>query len=244
MYKNFAYLYDALTDDIDYSEWADFVEKIFKRHKCSPKTILELGCGTGSFAIEMSKRGYEMICIDLSEDMLNCASQKAREANQDILFLNQDMTAFELYGTVDVVVCLLDSLNYITQDNKLIKAFKLVKNYLNPDGLFIFDVNTPYKFEHILADNIFYQIDDDITYIWNNSYNTKTRKAKFDLTFFVREGELYRRFDESHIERAYYNDEIENFLGLSGLSFITNYDDLKLKAPNSESNRIFYVSKK
>ncbi len=244
MYKNFAYLYDALTDDIDYLKWADFIEKIFKKHKSSPKTILELGCGTGSFAVEMSKRGYEMICIDLSEDMLNCASQKARETNQDILFLNQDMTAFELYGTVDVVVCLLDSLNYITQDNKLIKTFKLVKNYLNPDGLFIFDVNTPYKFEKILADNLFYQVDDDITYIWNNSYNTKTRKAKFDLTFFVREGELYRRFDESHIERAYYNDEIVNLLGLSGLSFITSYDDLKLKAPNSESNRIFYVSKK
>ena len=244
MYKNFAYLYDALTDDIDYLEWADFIEKIFKKHKCSPKTILELGCGTGSFAVEMSKRGYEMICIDLSEDMLNCASQKAREANQDILFLNQDMTAFELYGTVDVVVCLLDSLNYITQDKKLIKTFKLVKNYLNPEGLFIFDVNTPYKFEKVLADNLFYQVDDDITYIWKNNYNTKARKAKFDLTFFVREGELYRRFDESHIERAYYNDEIVNLLGLSGLSFITSYDDLKLKAPNSESNRIFYVSKK
>ena len=185
-----------------------------------------------------------MICIDLSEDMLNCASQKAREANQDILFLNQDMTAFELYGTVDVVVCLLDSLNYITQDNKLIKTFKLVKNYLNPDGLFIFDVNTPYKFEQILADNIFYQIDDDITYIWNNSYNTKTRKAKFDLTFFVREGELYRRFDESHIERAYYNDEIINLLGLSGLTYIRSYDDLKLKAPTRESSRIFYVNRK
>lgn len=244
IYNNFAYVYDKLTMDIDYQKWADYVEKIIKRNKLNASMILELGCGTGSFGIEMSKRGYEMICLDLSADMLDCASEKAEKEGADILFLNQDMCNFELYGTVDVIVCLLDSFNYLTNPVQVRRMFKLVQNYLNPGGLFIFDINTRYKFENTLSDNLFYEIGEDITYLWENDYNPGTRKARFDLTFFVRQGELYRRFDETHFERAYSTEEIQEFIGNAKLELVAVYDDLKLKKPSGESQRNFFVCRK
>jgi len=244
IYNNFAYVYDKLTLDIDYKKWADYVESIIEKHKVNASMILELGCGTGSFGIEMARRGHEMICLDLSTEMLDCAAEKAKNEEVDILFLNQDMCSFELYGTVDVIVCLLDSFNYLTKASQIQKLFKLVQNYLNPDGLFIFDVNTQNKFENTLSNNMFYEIDDDVTYIWENDYNPKTKKARFDLTFFVRQDELYQRFDETHFEKAYSNDEIMGFISQSDLKFITIYDELKLKKPTAKSQRNFYICKK
>jgi cyclopropane fatty-acyl-phospholipid synthase-like methyltransferase len=244
IYNNFAYVYDKLTQDIDYKKWADYLESIVKRHMGGAEMILELGCGTGSFGIEMARRGYDMTCLDISTEMLDCANEKAREEELDILFLNQDMSEFELFGTVDVIVCLLDSFNYLTKTSQVKRMFKLVNNYLNPDGLFVFDINTRYKFENILSDNFFYEIDEDVTYIWENEYNPKTRKARFDLTFFVKQGELYERFDETHYERSYSNDEILNFISEAGMEFIAVYDELKLKSPSEQSCRNFYVCRK
>ncbi len=237
-------MYDKLTLDIDYVKWADYVEKVIQKNKVKASMILELGCGTGSFGIEMAKRGYEMICLDLSSDMLDMASEKAAEAGADILFLNQDMSSFELYGTVDVIVCLLDSFNYLIKPAQAQKMLKLVHNYLNPGGLFIFDVNTEYKFENVLSDNLFYEIGDDITYIWENEYDPKSKKARFDLTFFVREGQLYRRFDETHYERAYNHGEITELINKSGLEFVAVYNHLTLKKPSETSERNFYICRK
>ncbi len=233
-----------MTLDIDYVKWADYVEKIIQKNKVKASMILELGCGTGSFGIEMAKRGYEMICLDLSSDMLDRASEKAAEAGTDILFLNQDMSSFELYGTVDVIVCLLDSFNYLIKPSQAQKMLKLVHNYLNPGGLFIFDVNTEYKFENILCDNLFYEIGDDITYIWENEYDPKSKKARFDLTFFVREGQIYRRFDETHYERAYNHEEITQLIEKSSLQFVAVYNHLTLRKPSETSERSFYICRK
>jgi cyclopropane fatty-acyl-phospholipid synthase-like methyltransferase len=244
IYNNFAYVYDKLTLDIDYKKWADYIENILSKHKTKASMILELGCGTGSFGEEMARRGYEMICLDLSTEMLDCANEKAKEEGLDILLLNQDMSDFELYGTVDVIVCLLDSFNYLTKKSQIQKLFKLVQNYLNPDGLFIFDINTLYKFENTLSNNLFYEIGEDVTYIWENDYNPKTKKARFDLTFFVKQDELYERFDETHFERAYSNDEVMTFIDDSDLEFVAIYDDLKFRKPSKNSQRNFYICKK
>ncbi len=244
IYNNFAYVYDKLTLDIDYNQWCDYVESIIKKNNVKASMMLELGCGTGSFGIEMAKRGYEMICLDLSSEMLDRASEKAQEQGVDILFLNQNMSSFELYGTVDVIVCLLDSFNYLTNPMQAKKLFKLVHNYLNPGGLFIFDVNTRYKFENILADNLYYEIGDDITYIWENEYNPKTKKARFDLTFFVRQGRMFERFDETHFERAYTDEEIMEYINQSKLIHISTFDGLTLIKPSPCSERVFYVCKK
>jgi len=230
--------------DVDYGQWADYIEEIFRINNVKPVLVLDLGCGTGSFCTEMVKRGYDMIGVDLSVDMLSIATAKAHKNGLNILYINQDMTEFELYGTVDAVVSLMDSINYITKKRDLKKLFKNVENYLNPGGLFIFDINSCYKIENILADNVFYSIDDKITYIWQNSYDKQKKLCTFDLTFFVREGEFYKRYDEIHKERAYSIDELKILVEDSNMEIVSIYDGLSFSEPNEKSERIFFVCKK
>lgn len=244
IYSNFAYIYDKLMYDVDYIKWANYIEDIFRQNGIKPELVADIACGTGNFAIEMSTRGYDMIGIDISVDMLNCAKEKSQARGQDILFLCQDMTDFELYGTVDAIVCLMDSVNYITSKRDLNSFFKLVKNYLNPSGIFIFDINTPYKFEKKLENNVFYDIGDDITYIWQNNYDRKKKLCEFDLTFFVKEGDSYKRYEETHIERSYLTDELKTILEKTGLKLIGIYDELEFSKPSKKSERVFFVSKK
>lgn len=244
MYENLAYIYDKLMYDVDYAKWADYIESIFKSYGTYPSMILDLGCGTGNFCLEMAKRKYEMIGIDLSADMLSCAKHKTEREGQDILFLNQDMSCFELYGTVDAIVCLMDSVNYITDKNELKRMFKLVKNYLNPGGLFIFDVNTSYKFEKIYSGNVFYEIDDEVSYIWVNNYDKRKKICEFDLTFFMRQNDLYKKHEEFHIERAYSDEEIIQVISYSGLKLLKTFDELKFSKAKSNSERNFYICKK
>lgn len=244
IYGEFALYYDRLMADVDYSQWASYLESIFKRYKCKPKLIADLGCGTGSFCLEMDRRGYEMIGIDASAEMLSCARQKALDAGAEILFLNQDITNFELYGTVDVITCLMDSLNYITYKNDLKRFIKWVHNYLDPKGLFVFDINSPYKFEYILASNVFCETSEDVSYIWQNSYDKRSRVCRFDLTFFVKEGGLYRRFDEVHYERSYAVGELRQMLDSAGMKVMGIFPAFSFGKPGPKSDRLFFVCEK
>jgi len=246
IYKGFAEIYDKLMYDVNYKEWADYIENIFKKFNIAPKLIADLGCGTGSFCIEMAKRGYDMIGIDLSPEMLSYAAQKSKEEGMDILFLNQDMSEFELYGTVDAIVSLMDSVNYILTKNKLKKMFKLVKNYLNPGGIFVFDINSDYKLSNILGNNIFYEIGEDICYLWKNNYNPKNKVCEFELTFFIKEKQngLYKRIDELHYERAYACEDIKSIAEQTGLKCLAIYNGFTFSVPQPESERIFFVCQK
>lgn len=244
IYGDFAYLYDRLMRDVDYRQWADYIEEICVRNGLKPELMADLGCGTGSFCLEMSKRGYDMIGIDQSAEMLSCARQKALEAGADILFLNQDMTSFELYGTVDVITSLMDSVNYVTYKRDLNRLFKLAANYLNPGGLFVFDINTPFKFRNVLSDNTFGETEQDVAYIWQNYYDSKTRLCRFDLTFFVSEGDRYRRFDEVQYERCYEEAELSNMLAAAGFRALSVYDALRFRKPPENCERMFFVCKK
>jgi predicted TPR repeat methyltransferase len=246
IYKKFAYIYDKLTLDINYSKWADYIEKLFKKYGVRPELIVDLGCGTGSFCLEMAKRNYNMIGIDISTEMLSCAISKRDllgVEKEKVLFLNQDISKFELYGTVDVIVSLLDSINYIVNKESLKRMSYLVKNYLNPNGLFIFDVNSIYKFEKILDNNFFYNIDDEITYFWKNTYNKKTKLCKFNLTFFIKRNEYYERFDETHFERAYSAEELIETIQESGLELMDIYGNLNVDMPSPKCERLFFVWK-
>lgn len=245
MYQGFAEVYDRLTQDIEYEKWADFLESAFLKFGEKPRLVLELGCGTGSLAIEMAKRGYDMIGLDLSADMLSRAMEKSRSQGLDILFINQDMRSFELYGTVDAVICMLDSINYVTEKPDLDRVFQLVNLYLNPGGLFIFDVNSDYKLSRILGENVFYELDDDISWIWQNTYDPSSKLCTFELTFFVRtQSGLYRRFDETHIERAYADEEITDALSRSRLELLGRFGGLGFSPPGPREERIFYIARK
>ncbi|MEN6316061.1 MAG: class I SAM-dependent methyltransferase [Clostridiaceae bacterium] len=230
--------------DVNYGQWADHIITIFRRCGLKPELIADLGCGTGSFCLEMAHRGYDMIGIDLSAEMLSCARQKALQAGADILFLNQDMTSFELYGTVDAITCLMDSVNYVTYKNDLKQLFKLVANYLNPNGLFVFDINSPYKFENIFSANAFCETNPEASYIWQNCYDKSKKLCRFDLTFFVREGDLFRRFDEVHYERSYTREELEEMLAVAGLRLCSVYGGFSFRKPSEKCQRIFFICKK
>ena len=163
--------------------------------------VLELGCGTGSLTGLLAEAGYDMIGIDNSGEMLQMAMDKRAVSGQDILYLLQDMRAFELYGTVRAVVSICDSMNYIMEYQDLVQVFRLVNNYLDPRGVFIFDLNTEYKYRELLADNTFAEAREESSFIWDNFYDESSGINEYDLTLFIREGELYRKYEETHFQR-------------------------------------------
>lgn len=240
MYNEFAYLYDNLINDVDYEKWAEYYFKIFKRYGLCPKLGLDLGCGTGNMTLELAKRGIEMTGVDLSEDMLMVAREKSE--GMDILYLNQDMTEFELYGTVDFIISSLDCVNYITDKRDLLKVFRLVNNYLDPGGLFIFDINTAHKLEHVIGNNTFVIENDDVFFTWQNEFDKKRKICDFYLTFFCKDGEEYARFDEQHSERAYEIDEIKALIESSGMKLLKVYNELSFDNPKKNSERVFFVA--
>ncbi len=240
-YSLFATVYDKLTRDVCYEKRCDYLEDIFKKHmNFTPSLIADLGCGTGSVCTILSKRGYDCIGIDSSDMMLDIATKK--EGSEKILYLNQDMCEFELYGTVDVFLCMLDSLNYIICIDDVKKLFNLVANYLNPGGLFIFDVNTQYKYEEILSSNTFVFEENDIFYTWENDFDGEF--CDYRLNFFVKDGKVYNRFTEEHSQRYHSHKELKSAINSSGLSIEAIYSELSFKKPTETQERVFYVVKK
>lgn len=240
MYNEFAFVYDKLISDVDYDAWADYYCKLFEKYGLKPALGLDLGCGTGSMTIKLAQKGFDMTGVDCSEEMLMIAREKS--SGSDILYLNQDMTEFELYGTVDFIVSSLDCINYITDKRDLLKVFKLVNNYLDPGGLFIFDINTRYKLENILGNNNFVLEDDNVFCSWQNEFDKKSKLCTFFLTFFCKNEEDYRRFDEVHCERAYEIEEIKTLIEKSGMRLLNVYDNLSFNVPGKNADRVFFVA--
>lgn len=243
-YNQFAYIFDDLMSDISYIKWMDYLEDIFIKYKAKPGLVLDLACGTGNMTIEAAKRGYEMIGIDISAEMLSVAGQKSIDQGLDILFLNQDMTDFELYGTVDAIICCMDGINYITEKKRLAKMFKLVNNYLNNDGLFIFDIRSEYELSNIIGDNTFIEDTENITYIWENRFDSRRKISNMKLTFFTREGEQYSKFYENHRLRAYNLNEIDSLLTAASLEKMGSFEDFTFKKPGDKAERIFFAARK
>ena len=244
VYAGFAQVYDRLMEDVDYDRWMDYVFEIFKKYNVSPSLAAELGCGTGNMTNRLAKKDVEMIGIDLSEEMLGIARQKAIDADLEVLYLCQDMREFELYGTVDVVLSLCDSINYITEKEDLLEVFKLVNNYLEPKGLFVFDLNTEYKFKNVLGDNVFAQADDDISYIWENNYDEDERINEYYVNFFIKKSdEKYEKIEECHYERAYPVEEIKELIEESGMDFVDVFDAFTFESPRNDSQRIYVIAR-
>ena len=244
MYNDFAEVYDRL-QDADYEGFVDYYERIFKKFGKTPELVLDLACGTGNITIPMAKRGYDMIGLDLSCEMLNVAREKAAAEGLDTLFLNQDMTEMELYGTVDAIVCALDGLNYITDPSDLKKVFALVKNYLNPGGIMIFDINTEHKLRNILGGNTFVNEEQGIYYVWQSEFDDETNICAFELNFFCEQPDGdYIRFDEFQEERAYAASEILEILNAEDLVTEGFYKPFSFSTPDDKEERIFFVISK
>ncbi len=242
-YGSLAAVYDRLNGEVPYAAVADFYEAAFRRAGIKPELVLDLGCGTGSMTLELARRGYDMIGVDASPDMLAVAyERKARAGLDGVLLLCQDMRAFELYGTVGAVVSTLDCVNYLTGDGDLDKCFSLAHNYLDPGGLFLFDVNTPRKFKHVFGDNAYILEDEDCFCAWQNDYDEETGLCRFDLSVFRRgEDGRYERADEEQVERCYDRAELTAALTRAGFADVAVYGGLDFSAPDETTER-WYVS--
>lgn len=241
-YDEFAFLYDELMNQVPYEEWIEFIISEFLANIKPIRLVCELGCGTGNITLPLAKRGYEMIGIDFSENMLMIAREKAYEENLNILFLLQDMREFELYGTVDAIISVCDSCNYIDSTG-LKSVFKLVANYLENEGLFIFDLNTRYKFESIYANQTFTEIGEDYAIIWENQFDPSSGCNEYNLTGFIENPEVsaYERFEEVHQEYTYDHQSVLNWIENSGLCVIAAYDNYTKEPAHELSERITYV---
>lgn len=242
-YTGFAKLYDVFMDNIDYPAWGRYLHSLLCEYHITDGILLDLGCGTGTITEFLADKGYDMIGIDNSYEMLEEALQKRIESGHDILYLNQDMREFELYGTVAAVVSICDSLNYITEYNDLVRVFSLVNNYLDPDGLFIFDLNTDYKFQKI-SDCTIAENRTEGSFIWENTYFEEEHINEYALTIFSPcEDGRYEKYEELHYERVYSLDEIKAALKEAGMQFVAAYNAFTHKPPQKDSERIYIIAR-
>lgn len=240
-YTSFAKVYDLFMDNVPYEEWAAYVKGILEEFGVKDGLVLDLGCGTGSLTECLARAGYDMIGADSSEDMLEIAMEKKERSGLDILYLLQDMREFELYGTVRAVVSICDSMNYILEYGDLVQVFRLVNNYLDPGGIFIFDMNTEYKYEQLLGDQTFAEDREDGSFIWYNAYDPQEKINEYDLTLFEREGELFRRLKETHYQRAYSPEEVRQAAEEAGMEFVALWDAFTREPLRADSDRMYMV---
>ena len=247
IYDLLADFYDRINSEIDYDAWADFIEKIFDREmEARPELVLDLGCGTGKMTLALAKKGYDMTGIDCSVNMLGRAREAAAEAelSDRILWLFQDMRKFELYGTMGAIVSCLDTINHITKEKDLLNVFSLVHNYLDPNGLFIFDVNGKHKFETLYADQTYVFEEERDFCVWENEYSEKSHLCRFLITLFSEDEDgRYIRSEEEQSERMYPLDTLRGALEQTGFEFVGAYSDFEFHAADDSADRIYIVAK-
>ena len=260
-YTSFASVYDTFMDNVPYGEWGGYIYTLLCRYGVKSGIILDLGCGTGTITEILAGYGYDMIGVDNSEDMLELAMEKRIASGHDILYLLQDMREFELYGTVRAVVSVCDSVNYITEPEELAGVFRLVNNYLDPGGIFLFDFNTEYKYREVMGDCTIAEDRGPCSFIWDNCYYEEERINEYDLTLFIREGTapgqnegaeeddteengaLYRKYTETHFQRGYTLEEIRELLSSAGLIFQAAYDMDTREAAGEKSERVCVIAR-
>ena len=242
-YTGFAEFYDLFMDNIPYDKWSAYLLSLLKEHNVNDGIVLDIGCGTGNVTEYLAKSGYDMIGIDISEDMLNEAMNKRYDSGLDILYLCQDMRELELYGTVAAAVSICDSMNYILEYEELVDVFKLVNNYLDPNGIFIFDLNTIHKYE-TMGDSTIAENREEGSFIWENSYFNDKKINQYDLTIFAKdEDNRYTKYEETHLQRGYTLDEIKSALADAGLIFVNSYSAFTKNPVTDNDERIYIIAK-
>lgn len=241
-------------DNVPYDDWCELYADILKEYGITEGIMLDLGCGTGAMTRRFAWKGFDMIGVDASAEMLDMARESEEK---DILYLQQDMRSFELYGTVAAVVSVCDSMNYILEEEDLLQVFNLVNNYLDPGGVFVFDMTTPHQYENVLGENSFCESRDEAAFLWENDYDPESRINEYDLTLFVRESsdqneasgdpslheERYRRFVETHYQRAWSPDEVKSLLQKSGLELLGIFGKDGRKPLEDSDERMYFVAR-
>lgn len=245
MYTSFAEVYDSFMSDVPYGRWAEFICGLLRENGIADGLALELCCGTGTFTGLMAAAGYDMIGVDSSQEMLDLAAKKRAASGADILYLQQDMREFELYGTVRAIVCVCDSMNYITDGEDLKKVFALAHNYLDPQGMFVFDMKTVYCLREVMGDTVTAEHRPEGSLIWENNYFEEEQMNEYDLTFFVRQGDgLYRKYQETHLQRAYETDTVARLLAEAGFQLEAVRDADTFGEARADSERLYYISRR
>lgn len=256
-YSDFAEVYDELMDNTPYEEWAERLEVLIKKYgvsaperdsvdllKTEKNLVVDLGCGTGTLTELMYQKGYDMIGVDFSEAMLNIAAKKKELSGAQILYLLQDMRELDLYSTVGTVYSVCDSVNYILEEEELKNVFSLVNNYLFPEGIFIFDFNTDYKYREVIGDTVIAENRDDCSFIWENFYDSEADINEYDLTVFVKEqGERFRRFTETHFQRGYTPDAMRRLVEEAGMAVVEMKDAETGGKVSRKSERVYIVAR-
>lgn len=244
-YSEFANVYDLFMEDTPYEMWYDFIKECLKEQKTEVESVCELGCGTGQMTMLFAKEGKEVIGIDYSPEMLMVAQDHAYDENLSILYSMQDMSEFELEGQVDLIISCCDSINYLVEEGDVQQTFHQVKKFLKDEGLFIFDMNTAYKYQEVLGDQIFADQTEDAAYIWENFYDEETKINEYEVSFFIKgQDGKYERSVENHYQKAYSIEVVKRMLSVAGLQMIAAYDNYTKEPVHAQSERITYVVKK
>lgn len=245
-YTGFAYVYDEYMDNIPYDVWGEYLIKLLQTQGITADmSVVDLGCGTGTVTRMLDAAGYSCVGIDLSADMLAIASEKTYDAGQQIIYSQQDMREFALPYPADAMISIGDSMNYITNAKDLAKVFSCVYAGLENGGVFIFDLKTIHFFRDILSDNTYAQNRDTSAFIWDNTYDADSRNNLYDLAVFVQnEDETFTRFEESHYQHGFTQEEVLAAAQSAGLSAAAVYDAFTQAAPRADSERLYYILKK
>lgn len=242
-YHALAASYDRLTNDVDYAAIVAFYHQILEKEKLHPKSAIDLACGTGSVALLLAERYDRVIGVDMSEEMLTVAFQRAVEQEKQPLFICQKLQELYLPRAVDMAVCALDGLDYILNPADCEKAIQRVYKALNPGGIFIFDVNTPEKLR-AMDGQVFLDEDEDVYCVWRGEFNEQTNICSYGMDLFQRQGEIWRRSFEEHQEYAYTAQQLTEYLKAAGFTRIRVYGDGKLEAPEEGEQRIYFSARK
>ncbi len=244
-YGLFSNVYDTLTENVNYAARADYIADLLTEHGITGGILLDLACGTGTLSIEMAKKGFEVIGVDASADMLSVAMNNAYASGKNVLFLCQQMQQLDLYGTINAAICTLDSINHLTDPEDVQLTFDKVSLFTEQGGIFIFDINTVYKHREILADNTFVYDLDEVYCVWQNTLDSETDTVQIDLDIFeMLEDGAYERTQESFCERAYPLDEIKTMLEKADFEMLKVYDELTKDEPKENSERLFIIARK
>lgn len=241
-YTGFASVYDRFMEDVPYEHWRDVILHELKKASVSGGLLLDLGCGTGTLTRMLASEGYDMIGVDSSEEMLMEAREKT--AGTDILYLCQDMRAFELYGTVRAVISTCDTMNYLLTPEDFIQTVRLVNNYLDPGGLFIFDLNTLYKFRELMGNTTIAESGEEASFIWDNFFDEETGRNEYDLTLFLKqENGLFERQVEVHEEQGYALEDVKHFLEAGGMEYVRVFDADTGGEPEDTTEKVFFIAR-